>query len=183
MVHLTQKDHGKVWNIVKQSRIKYFKYNPGGYEKDCPFRMINGILSEAIIRLNIQNVENSLNFNESETKTYGDVNSLALQTAAEMFIYLTHCPSPEYYKLIDFMEYLLTSESPSKIILAMTSIMTNVKKQTSIKIFNYIMKRFDLHEYETIKKMVTGPNEVLMKQLKSNYSESSKVLGFKTYCS
>ena len=113
MVHLTQKDHGIVWNIVKQSWIKYFKSTSGGYayEKDCPFRSFNGILKYSIIRSNIRNVENSLNLNESETNPYGEVSSLDLQTAAEMFIYLTHCPSPEYYKLIDFMEYLFTSES------------------------------------------------------------------------
>ena len=74
-----------------------------------------------------------------------------IQTGAEMFIFLNHCPQPENYYLFKLNEKILTSESPLSIFLALTSIVKtskNVAKESSIKTLNNVLKRFSSDKYD-----------------------------------
>ena len=80
-----------------------------------------------------------------------------LETAAEMFIYLTSCLTAQ--KHLGLITHLLHNTTPKKIILAMISMIKsseNVEKKETVEIFNEIMKSFNLNQYEEIQIITKG---------------------------
>ena len=188
-----QTDHEKVWNVVKELRKKFLKFSDDSTfdnEMTCSYR--SNLLSDMTITANNRIIEEKLGL---KSKTFPaapseNVNSTTLQLAAEMFIYMNNCPLSEYYQYIKIYGNLLQNESPLNIVLGMTDIIKqsqNAAKEASINIFNNAMKRFGLQKFVILHKMKQImaqsnflPDMNVTKQLGSDFSEFSEVLGLIT---
>ena len=139
---------------MKERRKIFLSNNP---EPDCQgYNDQQLMLSKRTIEENINAVQKKLPVNNS-TLALNNVTTETLQTAAEIFIYLTYCPK---ITLIQFYKQLLEHDSPKEIILALTSIIKKSTdapiKDTSIKIFSKAMRIFKLNSYINIETITTN---------------------------
>ena len=131
MIHI-RNDPEYVWKFVKNTRKSFLLEN---IDPPCITGIIlYGSRIEKIINI----VEDKLKINASVTP-HENVTGETLQTAGEMFIYVSVCP----HALISFYHDLFKTSSSREILLALTSIMKtsqNSAKETSVKLFSKLLK-------------------------------------------
>ena len=131
MIHI-RNDPEYVWKFVKNTRKSFLLEN---IDPPCITGIIlYGSRIEKIINI----VEDKLKINASVTP-HENVTGETLQTAGEMFIYLTICP----HKLLPFYYNLFKTSSPTQIALALTSVIKtsqNSAKEVSIQLLNKLLE-------------------------------------------
>ena len=145
----------KIWKTVRETR-KSFQFEDTDSSPECQTKTNPLLLSASIINENNKKIEKELGWN-AKTALYENISKETLETAAEMFTYLNHCP--QEHKLLSFYKYLFKTASPKDIILALTSIMKTTKdleKEKSENIFRKVMESFKLLTYENLQIIIKG---------------------------
>ena len=164
-------DQENTWKITRQIRKSFLSQNT---DPQCD-TYNPSLLIDNHIKDNIKTVGEKLKLNTTYSMNK-KVSDKILQTAADMFIYLNFCPTPEAKTLSNFLRDLLNSRSAKNILLALTSMMkrsVNAEKESSTKIFTKAMELFKLSTYRDI--------EVITKEKKiyefKHFNETRKILG------
>ena len=140
MLDKVQLDQEKIWKIVRQIRKSFLSQlkNP---------KCQNGetLLSDTYIKDNIDVVEETFKLH-IEIKPKKSLSHETLQFAANLFTYLSYCPTKDFYVLS-----VIKSESAKSILLALISMMKTSKNaglKTSTEIFTKAMAMFHLITYK-----------------------------------
>ena len=140
MLDKVQLDQEKIWKIVRQIRKSFLSQlkNP---------KCQNGetLLPDTYIKDNIDVVEETFK-QHIEIKPKKSLSHETLQFAANLFTYLSYCPTKDFYVLS-----VIKSESAKNILLALISMMKTSKNagiKTSTEIFTKAMEMFQLISYK-----------------------------------
>ena len=153
-----------MWKIVEERRKLLLSKDS---EPEC--QDTNTLLTENLIQENSNYIESKIILNQNTTVQNVTIPTGIFKSAAEIFTYLNYCPPKLYF----FMKGLLKTDSPTSIILALTSIIKssrNAAKESSIEIFLKAMNDFKLNTYEDIESLVNGAND------QKNFSMLSKLI-------
>ena len=151
ILHLKLSSLNSVWEVVKAIRKNFLtEFN----ENTQCSNVDPSLLSDNIIQNNFEKVTDKLSVTVALDPLVNITNE-TFQTAAEMFTYLNFCPP----KLFLLFKKLFKSESPKKILLAMTSILKasqSTAKQSSGKIWakvkEYLPPLYSQHDDRSFKK-------------------------------
>jgi len=160
-------DYNKVWKIVKEARRTFLVKS---YVEACN-ETLPLLLSTDLIKENIKYIEDKLYLNLTNSKSSENEN-INFETAGQMFTYLNICP-PKFFYLL---KNLLNSETPKRILLAMTSILKtsqNAQLRSNTKIFMKIMTYFKLNSHKEIEILKNGNENRFSKNL--FYSETENI--------
>jgi len=140
MLDKVQLDQEKIWKIVRQIRKSFLSQlkNPKCQNSET-------LLSDTYIKDNIDVVEETFK-QHIEIKPKKSLSHETLQFAANLFTYLSYCPTKDFYVLS-----VIKSESAKNILLALISMMKTSKNagiKTSTEIFTKAMEMFQLISYK-----------------------------------
>ena len=96
-------------------------------DEDCKYPYLQSLLFEKYIQQNIKSLAEELKLNTISSTPNKNVSVEILQTAGEMFTYLSFCPSIFIPKYIMYTAYLLQTQTPREIILGFRIIKFNKK--------------------------------------------------------
>ena len=150
MLTLKKLDIKNIWKSVKKIRQSYIFEHPN---EACVINYNNEIMSEFITSLT-EELKITTTSIPNENVSYN-----SLQTAAEIYIYLYHCP-PYLPKLLTFIAYILQNGTPKELILAWSSILKITQdtdeKEEKLEILTKILETWHLNVYQKIQKITKG---------------------------
>ena len=155
MLDITKVDEESLWKIVKKTRNSFLLEHPDPYCQGSNTGY--STLSYKDMQVMINNLERELGLNATSTLNE-NAPMKTLQISGEMFTYLNSCPS-SFKKILSFTKYLIENETPSQIMLALTSLIKtskNAAKDRAVEIFTKAMETFHLLQYEEIQIITKG---------------------------
>ena len=127
-LHLTENNLDSFWNTVKKIRKGVYKSSNACKETMLKVNAVRDLIDE---------IEKDRNIN-STTELYENVTQETLETAGEMFTFLTFCP-PETHAFYDD----LFKETPKNMILAIISMLKTARNAVKESTKNIALKTFE----------------------------------------
>ena len=151
MLNMTNFDFENVWKIAKKIRLMFLSQN---IDLDCNYD--GTLLSDKYIQLIMNNLAEKVD--KSTTNKHISQETL-FNTAAEMFTYLTYCPSIIPNNLL-FQAHLLQSSTPKEMIIALTSFLKTsnnaADKTGAVDTLVKVLESLKLNQYEHIQIITKG---------------------------